>query len=58
MILRWSKSLFNFSVEMVQLRQGSGLVMGWKQSSNMVFGGDYRIIEMWDAQGLVCLHQS
>jgi len=50
MTLHWSKSLFNWSVDMVQLRQGSGLVMDWKQSANMLVGCDYRIIEVWDAQ--------
>ena len=29
MILHWSKSLLNWSVEMLRLRQGSGLVMDW-----------------------------
>ena len=39
MILHWRKSLFSWSVEVVQLRQGSGLVMNWKQSAKMLVGG-------------------
>jgi len=26
-------------------------------ANNMLVGGDYRVIKMWDAQGLVCLHR-
>jgi len=35
---------------MVQLHQGSGLVMDWKQSAKVLVGGDYHVIKMWDAQ--------
>jgi regulator-associated protein of mTOR len=46
--------------EMVQMRQGTGLVMDWKQTSGTILvGGDARVIKMWDAQtetqGLVCI---
>jgi len=55
-------SAFRALNEMVQLRQGSGLVMDWKQSAGMLLvGGDSRVIKVWDAQtetqGLVCLHK-
>lgn len=37
--------------EMVQVRQGTGLVMDWKQTSGTILvGGDARVIKMWDAQ--------
>ncbi|KAF5312958.1 hypothetical protein D9619_002557 [Psilocybe cf. subviscida] len=37
--------------EMVQMRQGTGLVMDWKQTSGTILvGGDARVIKMWDAQ--------
>jgi regulator-associated protein of mTOR len=55
-------SAFRALNEMVQSRQGSGLVMDWKQSTGMLLvGGDSRVIKVWDAQtetqGLVCLHK-
>ena len=55
-------SAFRALNEMVQMRQGSGLVMDWKQSAGMLLvGGDSRVIKVWDAQtetqGLVCLHK-
>ena len=55
-------SAFRALNEMVQSRQGSGLIMDWKQSTGMLLvGGDSRVIKAWDAQtetqGLVCLHK-
>jgi regulator-associated protein of mTOR len=55
-------SAFRALNEMVQSRQGSGLVMDWKQSAGILLvGGDSRVIKVWDAQtetqGLVCLHK-
>lgn len=45
--------------EVIQLRQGSGLVLDWKQSiGSLLVGGDSRVIKVWDAQtetqSLVC----
>ena len=37
--------------EVIQLRQGSGLILDWKQSTGSVLvGGDSRVIKVWDAQ--------
>jgi len=37
--------------EVIQLRQGSGLVLDWKQSiGSLLVGGDSRVIKVWDAQ--------
>ncbi|KAF9535610.1 hypothetical protein CPB83DRAFT_842046 [Crepidotus variabilis] len=37
--------------EMILLRQGSGLVMDWKQSAGILLvGGDSHVIKVWDAQ--------
>jgi len=37
--------------EVIQLRQGSGLVLDWKQSTgSLLVGGDSRVIKVWDAQ--------
>lgn len=51
-------SAFRGLNEMIQSRQGSGLVMDWKQSGgSLLVGGDSRVIKVWDAsteqQGLV-----
>lgn len=44
-------SAFRALNEMVQLRQGSGIVMDWKQpSGTLLVGGDSRVIKVWDAQ--------
>lgn len=44
-------SAFRALNEMVQLRQGSGLVMDWKQSSGtLLVGGDSHVVKVWDAQ--------
>jgi len=44
-------SAFRGLNEMVQLRQGSGLVMDWKQSAGtLLVGGDSHVIKVWDAQ--------
>lgn len=53
-------SAFRGLNEIVQSRQGSGLVMDWKQSGgSLLVGGDSRVIKVWDAsteqQGLVRL---
>jgi len=53
-------SAFRGLNEMIQLRQGSGLVMDWKQSAGtLLVGGDSHVIKVWDAQtetqGLVCI---
>ncbi len=52
-------SAFRGLNEIVQARQGTGLVMDWKQSAGtLLLGGDSRVIKVWDAQtetqGLVC----
>ena len=52
-------SAFRALNEMVQTRQGTGVVLDWKQSSGILLvGGDSRAIKVWDAgtetQGLVC----
>ncbi|TFK42159.1 hypothetical protein BDQ12DRAFT_677728 [Crucibulum laeve] len=44
-------SAFRGLNEMVQLRQGSGVVMDWKQSAGtLLVSGDSRVIKVWDAQ--------
>ncbi|KAF8644262.1 hypothetical protein AX16_008617 [Volvariella volvacea WC 439] len=44
-------SAFRALNEVIQLRQGSGVVMDWKQSAGtLLVGGDARIIKVWDAQ--------
>jgi WD40 repeat protein len=44
-------SAFRALNEMVQLRQGSGLVMDWKQSAGtLLVGGDSHVVKVWDAQ--------
>lgn len=53
-------SAFRALNEMVQLRQGSGLVMDWRQSAGtLLVGGDSNVIKVWDAQtetqGMVCV---
>lgn len=53
-------SAFRALNEVVQVRQGAGLVMDWKQAAGtLLVGGDSRAIKMWDAQtetqGLVCI---
>ncbi|KAH9486204.1 Target of rapamycin complex 1 subunit mip1 [Psilocybe cubensis] len=43
-------SAFRGLNEMIQSRQGSGLVMDWKQSGGLLLvGGDSRVIKVWDA---------
>lgn len=43
-------SAFRGLSEMVQSRQGTGLVMDWKQSAGiLLLGGDSRAIKVWDA---------
>ncbi|PPQ79360.1 hypothetical protein CVT25_002630 [Psilocybe cyanescens] len=43
-------SAFRGLNEIVQSRQGSGLVMDWKQSGgSLLVGGDSRVIKVWDA---------
>jgi len=53
-------SAFRALTEMIQLRQGSGMVLDWKQSAGtLLVGGDSHVIKVWDAQtetqGMVCL---
>ncbi|KAJ7762335.1 hypothetical protein DFH07DRAFT_407956 [Mycena maculata] len=44
-------SAFRGLTELVQVRQGAGVVMDWKQSAGILLvGGDSRIIKVWDAQ--------
>ena len=44
-------SAFRALNEMVQLRQGSGLVMDWRQSAGtLLVGGDSHVVKVWDAQ--------
>lgn len=55
-------SAFRALNEVIQLRQGSGMVMDWKQNAGtLLVGGDSRVIKVWDAQtetqGLVRLSQ-
>jgi regulator-associated protein of mTOR len=43
-------SAFRGLNELVQMRQGNGLIMDWKQSGGtLLVGGDSRIIRVWDA---------
>jgi regulator-associated protein of mTOR len=51
-------SAFRGLNEVIQMRQGSGVVLDWKQSGGtLLVGGDSRVIKVWDAhteiQGLV-----
>jgi regulator-associated protein of mTOR len=53
-------SAFRGLNEVIQLRQGSGVVTDWKQSAGtLLVGGDSHVVKVWDAQtetqGLVCL---
>lgn len=44
-------SAFRGLNEVVQMRQGSGVVTDWKQSAGtLLVGGDSRVIKVWDAQ--------
>lgn len=44
-------SAFRGLNEVIQLRQGSGVVMDWKQTAGtLLVGGDSRVIKVWDAQ--------
>ncbi|KAF8899316.1 raptor N-terminal caspase like domain-containing protein [Infundibulicybe gibba] len=44
-------SAFRGLNEVVQMKQGSGVVLDWKQSSgDLLVGGDSRVIKLWDAQ--------
>ncbi|EAU92443.2 mip1 [Coprinopsis cinerea okayama7 len=44
-------SAFRGLNEMIQMRQGSGMVMDWRQSAGtLLVGGDSRVIKVWDAQ--------
>lgn len=44
-------SAFRGLNEVIQVRQGSGVVMDWKQASGILLvGGDARVIRAWDAQ--------
>ncbi|KAG5644146.1 hypothetical protein DXG03_009040 [Asterophora parasitica] len=44
-------SAFRGLNEVIQLRQGSGVITDWKQvSGNLLVGGDTRVIKIWDAQ--------
>jgi regulator-associated protein of mTOR len=44
-------SAFRGMNEAVQLRQGTGMIMDWKQSAGILLvGGDSRVIKVWDAQ--------
>lgn len=44
-------SAFRGLNEVVQLRQGTGMIMNWKQSAGtLLVGGDSRVIKVWDAQ--------
>lgn len=44
-------SAFRALTEMIQLRQGSGMVLDWKQSAGtLLVGGDSHVIKVWDAQ--------
>lgn len=43
-------SSFRGLSEILQMRQGSGVVMDWRQASGtLLVGGDSRIIRSWDA---------
>ncbi|TFK24262.1 hypothetical protein FA15DRAFT_619557 [Coprinopsis marcescibilis] len=44
-------SAFRALNEMIAVRQGSGVVMDWRQSAGtLLVGGDSRVIKTWDAQ--------
>ncbi|KAF9011295.1 hypothetical protein BDQ17DRAFT_1387682 [Cyathus striatus] len=44
-------SAFRGLNEVIQLRQGSGMVMDWKQTAGtLLIGGDSHFIKVWDAQ--------
>ncbi|TFK65446.1 hypothetical protein BDN72DRAFT_196251 [Pluteus cervinus] len=44
-------SAFRGLNEVIQVRQGSGVIMDWKQSAGtLLVGGDARVIKVWDAQ--------
>lgn len=44
-------SAFRGLNEVIQLRQGAGVITDWRQSSgHLLVGGDSRIIRCWDAQ--------
>ena len=44
-------SSFRALNEVIQLRQGTGLVLDWKQlTGSLLVGGDSRVIKVWDAQ--------
>lgn len=44
-------SAFRGLTELVNIRQGAGIVMDWKQSTGILLvGGDSRTIKVWDAQ--------
>jgi regulator-associated protein of mTOR len=43
-------SAFRGLNEMISVRQGSGLILDWKQAGgSLLAGGDSRIIRLWDA---------
>ncbi|KAK7063677.1 target of rapamycin complex 1 subunit mip1 [Favolaschia claudopus] len=44
-------SAFRALTELVNVRQGAGVVLDWKQSDGILLvGGDSRVIKVWDAQ--------
>lgn len=44
-------SAFRGLNEVIQLRQGSGVVTDWKQSAGtLLVSGDSHVIKVWDAQ--------
>lgn len=44
-------SAFRGLTEQVQSRQGTGVILDWKQSAGtLLVGGDSRVIKIWDAQ--------
>ena len=44
-------SAFRGLNELLQMRQGSGMVLDWKQAAGVLLvGGDSRVIKAWDAQ--------
>ena len=44
-------SAFRGLNEVIQLRQGSGVVTDWKQSAGtLLVGGDSHVVKVWDAQ--------
>ncbi|KAF8634942.1 hypothetical protein AX15_000673 [Amanita polypyramis BW_CC] len=44
-------SAFRGLNELIHMRQGSGMVMDWKQAAGtLLVGGDSRVIKAWDAQ--------